>query len=86
MTPTRNIFIVTETIEGAHFSLDYPLLSGDYITEQDDGTFTKFAPGLGIGGFTLTDAQRATLTPVVAEDVPPIKIVGMAEYLSGGSA
>lgn len=56
-------WLVTEMIEGASAMLPkYPLLPGDPITEEDDGTFTKHAPGLGVGGFRLTPEQRATLT------------------------
>lgn len=60
---------VTEKIEGARSQYDdYPLLPGDFIVEEDGtdpdaeaGTFFKVGPGLGVGGFRLTDEQRATL-------------------------
>lgn len=58
-------FLVTETIRGAHFSIqDYPLLEGDLLMLTEDGTYFKEGPGLGIGGFTLTEEQIATLKPV----------------------
>lgn len=56
---------VTERIDGTHPKQpDYPLLPGDLIAEQPDGDFAKIAPGLGIVGFELSDAQRETLQPV----------------------
>lgn len=56
--------VVTETIEGAHPKHEtYPLLPGDLLIEEDDGTFYKFGPGLGVTGFVLTEDQRATLRP-----------------------
>lgn len=86
-TPQRNVFRVTEKVCGAHpnpHHANYPLLPGDLLSEWEDGTFCKFAPGLGISGFVLTDEQKATLEPV--EKVPPIKMVGLAEYIAGESA
>lgn len=58
----------------------YPLLPGDILVEQEDGTFTKTAPGLGLGGFVLTDEQRAALKPL--ESHPRIEIVSWDEFLS----
>lgn len=55
--------IVTECIAGAHPSYDdYPLLPGDLLTQDADGTWTKEAPGLCLGGFVLTDQKVATST------------------------
>lgn len=52
---------VTERIDGAHPTLtDYPLLPGDLIIGQPDGTFYKFGPGLGVTGFELTPEQILT--------------------------
>lgn len=59
-----NGYLVTEEIHGAHALLDYPLYGDDLLVELDDGTFFKEGPGMGIGGFTLTEAQKATLKPV----------------------
>lgn len=58
----------------------YPLLSGDILVEQADGTFNKTAIGLAVNGFVLTEEQRATLKPL--KEHPPIEIVGMSEFLS----
>lgn len=63
-----NGYIVEETIEGAHFSIkNYPLIRGDLIMEEPDGTYFKEFPGIGIGGFTLTEEQKSRLRPVVFE-------------------
>lgn len=40
---------------------DYPLLPGDIVTRESDGRWMKHAPGLGIGGFLLTEEDVATL-------------------------
>lgn len=56
---------VVETIDNAHpRHVDYPLLPGDLITRDDDGTFGKEAPGMCVLGFRLTDEQIARLKPV----------------------
>lgn len=55
---------VTERIEGAHPYFDYPLLPGDLLTVEEGDTFMKEAPGLAVGGFTLTPEQVATLRKV----------------------
>ena len=71
-------FRVTATLEGkSAMHPDYPLLPGDIIAaevdwdddgnEIDTGTWMKHAPGIGIGGFVLTDDDVATLEP--ADDV-----------------
>lgn len=57
-------YLVTEEIQNAHFILDYPLYEEDLLVEQEDGTFFKEGPGMGIGGFTLSEAQKTTLKPV----------------------
>jgi len=57
-------YLVTEEIRGAHALLDYPLYCDDLLVELDDGTFFKEGPGMGIGGFSLTETQKATLKPV----------------------
>lgn len=73
-------FKVTETIEGAHpRHTKYPLLPGDLLIEQRDGTFVKWAPGLAVGGFTLTDEQRDSLG--IYEE-QPVGIGGMDYFLS----
>ena len=65
MTDTFPGLQVTEQIDDAHpVQVDYPLLPGDLITEEDEGTFVKIAPGLAISGFELSDMQRETLHPV----------------------
>lgn len=53
---------VTQKIAGANRNLpDYPLLPDDLLLPEGDGSFFKHGPGLGIGGFVLTDEQKATL-------------------------
>jgi hypothetical protein len=53
---------VQETIEGAHsIHLTYLLLPGDLLRKDEDGTFTKEAPGLCVRGFVLTTAQQERL-------------------------
>jgi hypothetical protein len=41
--------------------LDYPLLPGDVLRKDEDGTWWKVAPGLAIGGFVLSDEDVARL-------------------------
>lgn len=54
---------VTTTIDGAHPKhTDYPLLPGDVLTKDDDGTYIKHT-GICVCGFHLTPAQEATLEP-----------------------
>lgn len=48
---------------------DYPLLPGDVLVREDDGTYMKVAPGLGIGGFILDPTQVATLKPTTGHIV-----------------
>jgi len=60
-----NGFLVTETIDGAHPKIsNYPLLKDDLIVPREDGSFMKESPGIAIGGFRLTDEQKATLKEV----------------------
>ena len=61
-TGTVSGYRVTQKIEGAQRKMPtYPLLPGDLLIEREDGTFYKFAPGLGVEGFILTEEQKATL-------------------------
>jgi len=63
-----NHFMVTVDLEGAHpRHPDYPLIAEDVLIRQPDGTFTKVAPGLGVMGFRLSEAQQATLRPLRPE-------------------
>lgn len=67
---------VAETIRGAHPAKhlrDYPLLPGDVLTKDADGTYTKQAPGLGVVGFVLTPEQAAAL-----EEVDGTIVIGSA--------
>lgn len=61
-----NGFRVTETMDDVHPSLKekYPLMPGDLLQKDDDGTYFKEAPGIAVGGFVLTAEQEATLEPV----------------------
>lgn len=62
---TTNGFLVTQDIVGAHSTMqDYPLYVDDLLTRSEDGSWFKEGPGLGIGGFELTEEQIATLKPV----------------------
>lgn len=59
--------VVTE-IRGARPDfLTYPLLPDDLIVQDETGIWWKLCPGIGIGGFVLTDEQVASLKPVVYE-------------------
>ena len=61
-------FRVTVAVEGAHpLHVGYPLLPGDLLVRDSDGTWTKEAPGLAVIGFVLSDEQEATLKPVTFE-------------------
>jgi hypothetical protein len=88
MPANPRAYKVTETLRGCHSKhTNYPLLEGDMLIEQEDGSFYKTAPGLGITGFVLTAEQRATLVPYVKK--PQVEIVGgglagYAEHLFGG--
>jgi hypothetical protein len=84
-----NTYRVTATIEGANAKHPtYPLLEGDMLIEQPDGSFYKTAPGLGIYGFVLTEEQRASIE--LWENPPRVEIVGgldaYAEHLFGKGA
>lgn len=62
---TNEGFRVVAEIRGAHPTLpNYPLLPGDLIVRDDDGTWGKEAPGLAVNGFILTPAQEAELEAV----------------------
>lgn len=56
---------VTKRIDGAHpLHADYPLLPGDLLVRDADGTFTKEAPGLAVIGFMLREEDVVALEPV----------------------
>ena len=86
MSSSPHIFEVTETLNGTHPKhTDYPLLPGDVLVAQPDGSFYKTAPGLGIMGFRLSSKQFATLVP--RTHVGPLEFVegglaGYADYLA----
>jgi hypothetical protein len=55
---------VTEEMVGVHpIHPEYPLLPGDVLTLDPDGTYTKHT-GLCVLGFTLSPEQVATLKPI----------------------
>lgn len=65
------VYEVTEQLDGCHdIHTDYPLLPGDILVEDEDGSFAKTAPGLGIFGFILSSEQKSTLKEL--EKHPPI--------------
>lgn len=56
--------VVTEEFQHCHpMHTHYPLLPGDLLVPQEDGTFYKHGPGLGIVGFILSQEQQASLQP-----------------------
>jgi hypothetical protein len=60
---TDALLMVTEEMVGVHpIHMEYPLLPGDVLTLDPDGTYHKHT-GLGIVGFTLSPEQVATLKP-----------------------
>lgn len=62
------MYEVVEAIKGAHpRHVDYPLLPGDVLYKNEDGTWTKEAPGLTILGFILTEEQEQQLQQVEVE-------------------
>lgn len=76
----NSALVVTEVIEGAHPKHSYyPLLPGDMMIQEANGTWHKFGPGLGISGFVLSDKQVATLE--LREDIH-FGVGGMGWFLS----
>lgn len=64
----RVMYEVVRMIVGAHpIHKTYPLLKGDLLHKNEDGTWTKEAPGLTIGGFVLTEEQQKRLKQVNIE-------------------
>jgi hypothetical protein len=60
-----NGLLAVTQIDGVHRQhLDYPILPGDLLLKEDDGTYIKVCPGVAMTGFQLTDEQVATLKPV----------------------
>jgi hypothetical protein len=60
-----NGFVVTTEIQGAHRRMDdYPLLPGDLLVREEDGSYWKECPGMSVGGFVLTNEQAASLRSV----------------------
>ena len=58
----RRMHEVTERLVAKNpFHPYYPLLPGDLLSRNPDGTWTKECPGLTISGFHLTDNEIATL-------------------------
>lgn len=57
--------MVTEEIAGAHPQHpNYPLLPEDLVAREADGSWHKYAPGLAVVGFVLSEEQVQTLQPV----------------------
>lgn len=58
-------FLVSETFSGVHsIHRDYHLLPGDLLQHDEDGSYTKIAPGLAIAHFWLSSEQEAKLKAV----------------------
>lgn len=71
--------VVTTEITGAHPQMDdYPLLPGDLLVAEEDGTYFKECPGMAVGGFRLTPEQAATLRSV------EFRVAGLNYYYDGG--
>lgn len=65
LSDPRQELMVTEEIVRAHPRFpDYPLLPEDLITRTADGTWRKYAPGMAVEGFVLSDEQVRRLKPV----------------------
>jgi hypothetical protein len=74
--------MVTEKLEGCHsIHTEYPLLPGDVLTRDEDGTYRKHT-GVGIWGFELTPDQESTLKPVAGQ----IVMCGWGDYEHGDPA
>lgn len=64
MIEPAECFEVMRRIDHAHpKNTNYPLLHEDILVRQEDGTFYKIGPGLGMTGFVLTPEQVAELRP-----------------------
>lgn len=52
----RDGFLVMDDIEGARHPIDdYPLIQGDLLVKQEDGTYFKVCPGISLGGFRISE-------------------------------
>jgi len=60
-------FLVTARIDNVTKIPNYPLLEGDLLTLDPEGTFTKECPGTAICNIKLTEEQIASLKPVAFE-------------------
>lgn len=66
---SEQLLRVTKRMVGVHpIHTEYPLLPGDVLTREPDGTYMKHT-GIGITGFTLTSEQAARLDPVEGQIV-----------------
>jgi hypothetical protein len=78
----RRAYVVTEQLDGCHpLHAGYPLLPGDLLKRDTDGTYAKIGPGLGIFGFVLTAEQQATLQATI--EPIPFAVGGMDWWLGG---
>lgn len=57
-------YLVTKDDDIVHPKNGYTLHAGDLILKDEDGTWSKHAPGIGVFGFELTEKQEAALKPV----------------------
>lgn len=65
MSETSDGYVVTQTIEEAHpLHPTYPLLQGDLLVRDSDGTFAKVCPGLHVSGFVLKQLDLFNIHPV----------------------
>lgn len=61
-------YIATVDIQNAHPKIpNYPILEGDLLIPEEDGTWTKECPGLTVGLFVFTPEQVATFKEVEYE-------------------
>ena len=55
MTAIAEVYEVTSSFTSYHTLIpEYPFYRGDILVRQNDGTFTKTAPGLCLTGFRIT--------------------------------
>ena len=54
--------VLVERVVGHKLMPNYPLLPGDVIVQNSDGSWTKHAPGLAMAGLVLPDVWVVACT------------------------